>query len=426
MIFFDVRFSRALNTSRGNAVMEPGTSNTEPAWKYFVAVPLGVAVLIVLSRAPLDQPFVGFSLLGTFLLFLCTRPKLRTIALILVAAGIAAPVLIHRGALPLEAKITTAVLTVTSLVGMFSLAALMVVLLGAKAEERRRAAMLTNSSLLLLVFSLAVGPILPLLARLTPTTLDLYLYVFDDTLGGEPSFAVGKIMFGSTLVHWILALTYYSITAAIAGFAALELRRRPTSLPIIVRAGLLSTLLGVICYQVYPAAGPKYLMGPRFPLHPLASDLIRHLAIRPLMSPLSVPRNAMPSLHMAWALLIWFNTRPFSRTVRVLAGVYVLLTVLATLGTGEHYFADLVVALPFSLLVQAILQARTRSTLNRMSIAVGALLTVLWVCLLRFGVTLFWLSPVLPWLLTAATVGGSLLLESRLMRQARNSDQAAA
>lgn len=406
--------------------MEPGTSTKDGSWKYFVAVPVGVAVLIVLSLAPLDQPFVSFSLLGTLLLFLCTRPRLRTIALILVAAGLAAPLLVHRGALPLEDRITSAILVFASLVGMFSLGALMVVLLGAKGEERRRAAMLANSSLLLLVFSLAVGPLLPLLARLTPTTLDLYLYVFDDTLGGEPSFAVGKLMFGSSLMHSILALTYYSITAAIAGFAALELRRRPTSLPILVRAGILSTVFGVICYQLYPAAGPKYLMGPRFPLHPLASDLTRQLSIRPLMSPVTVPRNAMPSLHFAWALLIWFNTRTFSRSVRVLAGVYVLLTALATLGTGEHYFADLVVALPFSLLVQAILQWRTRSTLNRIAMAACGLLTALWICLLRFAVSVFWLTPVVPWLLVAATVGGCLLLESRLMRQAKNPDQVAA
>jgi len=418
-----------VKTTQDNAGVEPGTSregNAGPSWKYFAAVPVGVAVLVVLSRAPLDQPFVAFSLLGTFLLFLCTRPKLRTIALILVAAALAAPFAIHRSALPFEARVINAVLVFTSLVGMFSLAALMVVLLSSKPEQRRQAAILTNSSLLLLVFSLAVGPILPLLSRLTPKVLDLYLYVFDATLGGQPSFAIGKMMLASTLLRWILVLTYYSITAAIAAFAALELSRRPTTLPVIVPAAILSTLLGVIFYQLYPAAGPKYLFGPKFPLYPLPSELTRHLSIGPLLMPAGVPRNAMPSLHLAWALLIWFNTRTFSRSVRLFGVLYVLLTVLATLGTGEHYFADLLVALPFSLLVQGILQWRTGSTLARTAIAACALLTALWICLLRLGVTLFWISPFVPWLLVAATIAGCLLLESRLMSQTRNSAQSAA
>jgi membrane-associated phospholipid phosphatase len=61
-----------------------------------------------------------------------------------------------------------------------------------------------------------------------------------------------------------------------------------------------------------------------------------------------VPRNAVPSLHSAWALLIWWSLRYSKNWMRGLATVFLALTLLATLGLGEHYPIDLVVALPFA------------------------------------------------------------------------------
>jgi PAP2 superfamily len=57
-------------------------------------------------------------------------------------------------------------------------------------------------------------------------------------------------------------------------------------------------------------------------------------------------RNAIPSLHSAWALLIWWSTRYCRAWTRLVATVFLALTPLATLGLGEHYLIDLVVALP--------------------------------------------------------------------------------
>jgi hypothetical protein len=39
---------------------------------------------------------------------------------------------------------------------------------------------------------------------------------------------------------------------------------------------------------------------------------------------------------------------------RSIALAFLVFTVLATLGTGEHYFVDLMVAFPFALMIQAI------------------------------------------------------------------------
>jgi hypothetical protein len=58
--------------------------------------------------------------------------------------------------------------------------------------------------------------------------------------------------------------------------------------------------------------------------------------------------NAMPSFHMAWALLIFWYGLKCAWPVRIGGTVFAAFTVLATLGLGEHYLIDLVVAAPLT------------------------------------------------------------------------------
>ncbi len=62
---------------------------------------------------------------------------------------------------------------------------------------------------------------------------------------------------------------------------------------------------------------------------------------------------------------------------------YVALTVIDTLGTGEHYLADLAVALPFSVAVQA-LWTRTQGNMRYAVLAGGTSLTLIWLVALRY------------------------------------------
>lgn len=58
----------------------------------------------------------------------------------------------------------------------------------------------------------------------------------------------------------------------------------------------------------------------------------------------------MPSLHFSSALLIlWYARKlPLGRWI---AGAYLLLTAASTMGGGEHYFLDLVMALPYAAMI---------------------------------------------------------------------------
>jgi hypothetical protein len=392
-------------------------------WTHLALVSIAVAVLAIITQANLNNIFVGFSLLGTFFLFLNAKPTVRVLVAVLAAAAVCVVVALPGVAFSRGIWWFRGLFAYIAIVGMFSLGTLIVLLACADANRRRQYAILTSSAVLLLLFSLVVNPILLLLTRITPSTLDLYLYTFDATLGGQPSFAIGRLVSSSVMLAWIIQLSYCSIPAAIAGITAVELAKRPTDLPMTVRTVTLASLLGVICYQFYPAAGPRPFFGSTFPFHPLASRYARHLFLAAMPLSLEVPRNAMPSLHLTWALLIWYNSRTLSRTVKLGAAIYVVLTALATLGTGEHYLADLVVAFPFSAAVQAVFYRRARTALWRVAVVVTMALTIVWMLLLRFAVTVFWSTPLVPYAFIVGTVVVSLLFQFRLSKVAAAFDE---
>ncbi len=106
---------------------------------------------------------------------------------------------------------------------------------------------------------------------------------------------------------------------------------------------LLSGLLAIPIYLLIPACGPAAML-PNFPniyrgpVHVLfATGATGHLA----------PDNCVPSVHFTVALLaLWFLRK--SKPLLILALVNVAITAVATLGLGEHYFIDLLLAIPYT------------------------------------------------------------------------------
>jgi hypothetical protein len=93
----------------------------------------------------------------------------------------------------------------------------------------------------------------------------------------------------------------------------------------------------------------------------------------------------------------------------VVALAFVVFTVFSTMGSGEHYLVDLVVAIPFSVMIVA-LCAISLPWSHRDRIyagTFGAALTFFWLYLLRFQPHLFWVSPVIPWTLISVTLAAS-------------------
>jgi hypothetical protein len=299
-------------------------------------------------------------------------------------------------------------------VGLSSLAVLGARTIWARNRERT----LLLYALLPAVASLGSEYLSPLLMRATetlhPKTLDLYLYSFDCSLRIQFSFLVGQMFARHEWLSFAGTVFYIALPLPLALVYAANLRLKgPDAFPVML-AFLATGPIGILYYNLVPATGPIHIFGQNFPWHPLSTPQAMNLILETLA--VKGPRNAIPSLHMTWVLLVWWNSKGLARWIRAVALAFVIFTVLATLGIGEHYFVDLIVAFPFALMVQSLclysvsLQQSRRGT----ALLFGTLVSLAWMALVSFATPFFWLSPVIPWTMVIATISASSFLAHRL------------
>lgn len=290
-----------------------------------------------------------------------------------------------------------------ALYGMGSVVALVYGATGeGEAESRRRLVLTQNIALIPL---LCLGSILAvwLDMRATPRTYDRYLYAFDASLGFNPSFLMGAVFRAQTAFRLVAGLVYSSLPVNLCLLCALWLRRRPAGAPDVRLVFAALGVVGFALYQICPAAGPAYLFGRGFPYQPPPAGTVAMATV----AIADVPRNAMPSLHVAWCLLVLYNTWWYrSWLLRSYAAVCLALTAAATLGLGEHYLIDLVVAVPLSVAIQRACPAAGRRVV---SAAVCLGMVVAWLVALRLG--LGWhAQPLISWSAAGLTLLASALL----------------
>jgi hypothetical protein len=251
-------------------------------------------------------------------------------------------------------------------------------------------------------------------------TFDLYTLYADLSFGFNPSLWCNRWVerFG---LYPIVSIVYESLILAIASTYALSLGRRGQParvLAVMVLAGI----VGVQAYRLLPACGPVYLLGSECFLGdvPASCATVAAADLRPVALDRSFPRNAMPSLHVAWALLVFWICCDLWRTSRWrwLALAYLVLTALATLAGGEHYLVDLVASFPFALALWALCCPLAWSPQRILTIVGGIFGLLLWVGIIRFFPGLLPSSIILPWLLSALLVGGEIYIFGRVSRAA--------
>jgi PAP2 superfamily len=256
--------------------------------------------------------------------------------------------------------------------------------------------------------------LLDLTETLHPKTFDLYLYSVDCSLRAQLSFWMGQVYALHPWWRFAGLLFYIALPLPMALVYAAQLRVRSSRAFPVMLAFLVTGPMGVLFYNLVPAMGPVHIFGPNFPWHPLSIAQARTMVLETIA--LKGARNAIPSLHMSWVLLIWWNSKGLALWIRSVASAFVIFTVMATLGTGEHYFVDLVVAFPFALMVQALClyPVPFSSGARRTAFLFGAFASLGWMALVSFGNTFFWLSPVIPWTLVIATIAVSVWLVQQL------------
>jgi hypothetical protein len=267
-----------------------------------------------------------------------------------------------------------------------------------------------------LAYTLEAGLFLYFIKDCYPTTRDASAYVADAAFGMQLSFATGRLFAALPALKLICFAIYVAPPPALVFVYALQIRaRRPPPVDV-VTVLLITALTGYAFYFLFPVCGPRFAFGDAFPnAPPPAVDLLgRRLTI----DDKDAWPNGMPSLHLASVILAYWHARPYGRWARAIAAVFVMGTFLATLGLGEHYFVDLVVALPFTLALHAACMPAWPSLRRprRNAFLGSAGLVAIWYLVLFVGLPFLLISPLLSWSLTLGTVAAVAWLERRLYR----------
>ncbi|HLY39962.1 MAG TPA: phosphatase PAP2 family protein [Terracidiphilus sp.] len=184
--------------------------------------------------------------------------------------------------------------------------------------------------------------VLGMLSLAEKVRYDQYVFRIDQFFG-QPSFALGRwvqlhpaLWTPCLYAYDLLPSAFLAVAAAYFLWAPIEASLR------YVWTLLLTAALAPLVYLLVPVSGPKYAFA-AFPISPPPS-------LSPHLIQLTAPPNGMPSVHMAGALLMLYFARRWMAG-SILGWIYVLLTIVSTLGTGEHYALDLIAAVPYAMLM---------------------------------------------------------------------------
>jgi membrane-associated phospholipid phosphatase len=295
--------------------------------------------------------------------------------------------------------------------GVGSLAVLCVASFATEDDAAARHALKSVS--IIPVFALAGSLFMQIAQNIPPRTFDLYLYKFDAQLGVQAGFWCGRLFLRSPLLKELESVVYNAlgIFPAVVFSAGLKINRRLPFNPLttFVWAGIASFCL----YQICPGTAPSAVFHGAYPGNPPAAGLLP-------LARIEVPgswRNAMPSMHTTWALLAWTCSLRLQRWIRIFSTAFVALTCLAALGLGQHYLVDLIVACAFTVAASAACcgDLPFSAPARWQALAVAGAVTLGWLVMLRLGWLLSLPQPV-AWLAVGATVIGSGVLQTRLIR----------
>ena len=328
-----------------------------------------------LTSEVVTNPVISCVLLDAFLIHILTGASRREAILTTVIGGIASWVWWRLSPTPLY--FWSALGSCGVVLGMTSLVVLSVSALLKTGEAGREKLRAFGRSSVFLCMGLFAVPFLTFATHLSK--FDNFLYRFDAGFGAQPSFLVGRVFRSMPLLNEVELVIYLvlAVPVGLVYIGHLQHRRWPVD---ILQGFILNAVVGYALFWMFPASGPVFAFPDQYPFSPPPVS-----EIQPARMAIEGLPNAMPSVHVSTVLLIWFNCRPWL-WARWLSALFAGATVLSTLGLGQHYLIDLVVAFPYALLIQSL--SATASVQKRFWMA-GTGLTAGWILLLRFGQEFF-------------------------------------
>ncbi|MFG2132615.1 phosphatase PAP2 family protein [Streptomyces sp. NPDC048751] len=210
-------------------------------------------------------------------------------------------------------------------------------------------------------------------SKTRPAVLDQYVVTADHALG-DPSWLAGRIVEATHPIGpHVLNFVYAQIAVAAAVITLYQLRNvaaeRRFPSHHLVRTFLAIGLVGPAIYMIFPVVGPVFIYGNgafgtgggHWAIANLWPDTLPPIsAPHPMPYDEITPRNCMPSLHTAWATVIFIHSRKGPRLLRFAGAFWLIATLCATLGFGYHYGADLIAGVVFALTIEAAMRSLAR------------------------------------------------------------------
>jgi hypothetical protein len=224
-------------------------------------------------------------------------------------------------------------------------------------------------------------------SHMYPVKYDYILQSLDESLG-LTAFQVARYF--NDWERTMLIAVYELLGAAMVAWYGVHVVMRQEHSRRLLYSYLILYVAGAALYGVVPAMGPRYAFSATFPIGQPSSV--------PAPAALEGYPNAMPSLHMATALLfVFFNNR--NRWLLGTSCAFLAGTVCATLAL-EHYVIDLIVAVPFTCVAFELAHGRVNRAMKYFGVLLG------WLLLIRFA----WPTlAVHPWSLRAMAVSTLVL-----------------
>ena len=358
-------------------------------------LPVVIAIHLGAYDNFVDNALTGFGMWGTFAIHMWTRPS-RKERLLTVVLGLAMRVA-YDLAVGERAYVGSLLIGMGTFLGVASMLVMAVRSLEWPGERRAISRRTMGVLALLTYLGFTLNFYISFARLVLPLKFDHYLYNFDGTLGFQAAFLAGRLTCRFPLIFWTEVMVYNAFGFWFSVVYAVHANSR-TKFPINVMKMLVANaLIGFSLYFLCPATGPKYAF-PSFPNLPAAVQSVPTLLY-------GVP-NAIPSLHFGGTLLICWFCRPWKCLYRGMA-LFSALTALATMGLGEHYFIDLVVAVPYAL---AIMAFSSQVPERKLPLGAGTATVLFWLITLRF----VHFYPPIAWALTLSTLAISFVLQRRL------------
>lgn len=317
----------------------------------------------------------------------------------LVGAGLAGLALAGSGLAAEPWGLSTPVVVVSSF-GLAGLIALGVDAVRADGQRRVSIARFAATSYVLTAFVVLSPYALDLTVAVDRSVLDPRIFVASSAFGfgSPPSQWMGQLFADWPWLGDLCQAVHSGLPLGLGVVAAVQLRSRELpAVPLGLGFALVGAI-GLVSYLYVPVVGPLPFFGDAWtrvePTIPLGGFLSA------LTTDSLAPRNCMPSLHTAWGVLLAVHGYRLGRAWAAFGALFLLLTLMATLGIGAHYIVDLFAGLCCAAWAYAI-QSPTHPTRERWLF--GALFVLWMVVPARWPLELA-ATPLVAWACGVVTV----------------------